>query len=67
MKTLETLREEHAPGSRWAFYIDPNEFKLRGDSVRKSPVYHADPWILENLRQLRPLRIFAFNWWILLP
>ena len=30
------------------------EFQKRGaGSVRKRPVHHADPWILENLRRLR--------------
>jgi hypothetical protein len=38
----------------WAFYTNPNEFSIQGGSrVRKSPVYHRDPWIIENLRQLR--------------
>jgi len=42
------------PGTRWAFYTNPNEFtSLGGRKVKKAPVYHRDPWILENLKQIR--------------
>jgi hypothetical protein len=51
--TLEALRAEGRPGSLWTYYTNPNEFQNRGDAVRKTPVYHRDPWILENLRALR--------------
>ncbi len=50
---LETIRAQQAPGTRWANYMNPNEFQYRGESVRKRPLYHEDPWILENLRRLR--------------
>ena len=53
VETLEDLRQSGAPGTQWALFTNPNEFRRAGDGVRKSPVYHRDPWILENLRQLR--------------
>ena len=51
--TLEAIRDRRGPGTRWTFYANPNEFQRRGDRIRKRPLYHADPWILENLRELR--------------
>lgn len=51
--TLEALRASGRPGTAWAFYANPNEFQARGPNIRKRPVYHADPWIMENLRLLR--------------
>lgn len=53
VETLESIQERRPPGSLWAFYTNPAEFVRRGQRVRKGPVHHRDPWILENLRQLR--------------
>ena len=53
VETLEALQRRNAPGTLWAFYTNPNEFRISGDSVLKSPVYHKDPWIMENLRTFR--------------
>ncbi len=51
--TLATLVERQDPGTRWALFANPNEFRQVGSRVSKSPVHHADPWIVENLRRLR--------------
>lgn len=51
--TLAAIRASGRPGTAWAFYANPNEFQERGPNIRKRPVYHADPWIMENLRLLR--------------
>ncbi len=53
VETLEMIQRRRGPGTLWAFYTNPNEFTLSGNRMRKSPVYHRDPWILENLRRLR--------------
>ncbi|MER3524131.1 MAG: hypothetical protein C4326_08710 [Ignavibacteria bacterium] len=53
VETLEMIQRRKGPGTLWAFYTNPNEFSVSGNRVKKSPVYHRDPWILENLRQLR--------------
>jgi predicted CXXCH cytochrome family protein len=53
VETIESLQQRNAPGTLWAFYTNPNEFRVSGSSVRKSPVYHEDPWIMENLRGIR--------------
>ncbi|MGH8015903.1 MAG: hypothetical protein ACREBV_06905, partial [Candidatus Zixiibacteriota bacterium] len=54
VETLEMIRRRLGPGTRWAFYLNPNEFtSLGGRKVKKAPVYHEDPWILENLKQIR--------------
>ncbi len=53
VETLEMIRARGGPGTTWAYYSSPSEFTQRGDKVKKSPIYHEDPWILENLRQIR--------------
>ncbi len=54
VETLEMIRKRLGPGTRWAFYLNPNEFtSLGGRKVKKAPVYHEDPWVLENLKQIR--------------
>lgn len=53
VETLEAIRERGGPGSRWAIFTSSAEFQRLGPRVRKRPVDHEDPWILENLRQLR--------------
>jgi Cytochrome c7 and related cytochrome c len=55
VETLETIVARRGPETRWALYTNPNEFRRRGSVVSKAPVYHRDPWILHNLRQLRGL------------
>jgi len=55
VETLETIREQNRPGTQWAFYANPNEFKLRGSGLTKQPLYHEDPWVLENLKRIRRL------------
>ena len=51
--TLAEIQGERAPGTDWAYFMSPLEFRVRGGQVVKSPIYHRDPWILENLRRLR--------------
>ena len=53
--TLAELIDQPAPGTRWALFANPNEYRQTGSRVSKAPVHHADPWILENLRRLRRL------------
>jgi hypothetical protein len=51
--TLETIRSEQAPGTRWADYMNPGEFQQSSTRIRKRPLYHEDPWVLENLKRSR--------------
>jgi len=54
--TLADIQRRNEPGSLWAFYTNPNEFReLGGRFVSKSPVHHRDPWVMENLRQFRKM------------
>lgn len=55
--TIDMIRRRVKPGTRWAYYTNPNEFKFvaGGKKVKKSPVYHKDPWILENLKEIRSI------------
>lgn len=51
--TLEQLRAGRDPGLQLATVMSPIEFQQRGDRIRKTPLYHKDPWILKNLQLLR--------------
>ncbi len=53
--TLETIRASREPGTSWAFYLNPNEIRPSGDKLVKQPLYHEDPWIMENLKRTRRL------------
>ena len=52
--TLETIQQKREPGSSWAFFMNPGEFRVTGKRlVSKTPLHHKDPWVLNNLRKLR--------------
>lgn len=51
--TLATIRAQRRPGARWAFSANPSEYDTYDGTVSKTPVYHADPWVLDNLKRLR--------------
>ncbi len=53
VETLEAIRARGGPGTEWAYYTNPNEFRRTGPRILKSPLHHEDPWILDNLRRLR--------------
>lgn len=53
VETLEAIQQRGGAGTQWAFATNPNAFRQVGRRVSKTPVHHRDPWILENLRQLR--------------
>ncbi len=53
VETVAAILDRGAPGSRWALFSNPREFRIRGDSLVKGPLHHRDPWIEENLRTLR--------------
>lgn len=53
VETLEAIQQRGDPGTRWAFFVSPSEVSKRGGGVVKSPLYHPDPWIMENLNQAR--------------
>ncbi|MDH3744082.1 MAG: cytochrome c3 family protein [Acidobacteriota bacterium] len=55
VETLEQIAERGGPTSRWVYFSNPNEFRIRGNAVVKSPLHHNDPWILDNLRRLRSM------------
>lgn len=57
VETLDAIRDHGGPGTRWAWFADPNEFQAAGGRVRKSPLHHEDAWILYNLRRLRTLLV----------
>lgn len=56
VELLEEMRRRGGPALAWVKNLSAGEFQIKsGNRVVKSPVRHADPWILENLRSLRRL------------
>jgi hypothetical protein len=53
VETLEQIQASNEPGTKWAFFMSTSEFQKRGGGLVKSPLYHEDPWIMENLRLIR--------------
>lgn len=53
VNTIDEMRRSDAPGTQWAEHWNPGEVTLQGGMARKRPVYHADPWVLTNLKRLR--------------
>ena len=53
VQTLAQIQAGAGAGRVWADYANPNEFQVQGAQVRKRPLYHADPWVLDNLNRLR--------------
>ncbi len=53
VETLAMIQARGGPGTRWAYFTNPDEYEVRGGSVRKRPVYHADPWVMANLAEIR--------------
>jgi len=55
VETLESIRQRRGPGTMWALYMSTSEFTVKagGAKIVKSPIYHEDPWIMENLKMIR--------------
>jgi len=53
VETIEAMRARHSAGTLWADFANPAEYRVSGKTLIKSPLHHADPWVMENLRQLR--------------
>jgi hypothetical protein len=53
VETLEAIQDRGGPDAHWAYFINPNEYRVQGNRMVKSPLYHRDPWVLDNLRSLR--------------
>jgi hypothetical protein len=51
--SLADIRRSGSPGTQWADYWNAGDFSEQGGQIRKRPVYHADPWVLYNLKQIR--------------
>lgn len=53
VRSLADVRRIGGPDALWADYWNPNEFRERPGEIQKRPVFHEDPWVLHNLRELR--------------
>ena len=53
--SLERIRRQQAPGTRWAETMNPYAFQPSGSQVQKRQVTHKDPWIRYNLDRIRQI------------
>ena len=53
VESLQAIKKRGGPGVMWAFSLNENTVKLEDGEISKTPIEHKDPWILENLRQIR--------------
>ena len=53
VESLSQIRSRNEPGTAWAFSASNAEFKITPTRIKKSRLRHKDPWVIENLRQLR--------------
>ncbi len=53
VETIRQLQFRGGPGLSWAFSANPNLTYTEDGEVTKNSIYHKDPWIMENLRQIR--------------
>lgn len=50
---LETLQKSGGPGILWAYSANQSLVRNEFGEVSKMPVFHKDPWIMENLKRIR--------------
>jgi hypothetical protein len=53
VESLPDIAKRREPGTAWVAALDKDEVRLTGDQIEKESVYHRDPWVLWNLRNLR--------------
>ena len=53
VESLKTIKRRGGPGVAWAYVTNPSLIMSEDGEVSKSPIFHKDPWILENLKQIR--------------
>ena len=53
VQSLAAIRGRGDASGQWAWSANPTELRTVGSRITKTPVHHRDPWILDNLRQLR--------------
>lgn len=59
-ETIAQMQFRGGPGLSWTYATNPNLTVDEDSEVTKSPIYHADPWIMENLKQIRK-RLYPGN------
>ncbi len=53
VESIEQILQRGGPGTAWAAATNPGMTSVENGEVTKAPVWHRDPWILENLSQIR--------------
>ena len=52
-ETIRQMQQRGGPGLSWTFATNPNLVSDHDGEVSKNLVIHKDPWIMENLKQIR--------------
>jgi hypothetical protein len=53
VETIRQMQLRGGPGLSWVYASNPRLTTVEDGEVAKNPVYHKDPWIMENLKQIR--------------
>ncbi len=53
VETLKDIQNRGGPGVTWVFIANPGLFINDDGELSKGPIFHKDPWIMENLKQIR--------------
>lgn len=53
VETIQQMQLRGGPGILWTFATNTNLVIDEDSEVSKSPILHNDPWIMENLKQIR--------------
>lgn len=53
VETITQMQKRGGPGLSWVYAMNPAVTPEEEGEVSKNPVYHEDPWIMENLKQIR--------------
>ncbi len=53
VETIQQMQRRGGPGLSWTLSVNPGLTRESDGEVSKSPVFHKDPWILENLKQVQ--------------
>jgi len=53
VETIQQMQQRGGPGLVWTYALNPRIILDESGEVTKNSITHQDPWILENLKQIR--------------
>jgi hypothetical protein len=53
VESIEQMKQRGGPGLAWTYATNADVVMVENGEVSKSPIWHRDSWIMENLKQIR--------------